>query len=273
MQCQLSARSAFRYLGVLDVILSIKKLCSLTTGCRGRQPGLERTYVMNRKLSLALAAVTLVAAFASGAATASAANDPQLTTSGGVLVPVGTSNIQLTQVGETGVFNTEGTTKILTCTSGTGAGSVIKNSGGTVEGEITSLIIGGTGPLASGEPANECTSSFGNVSMTPVLPLCLRSTPTMAADEMQIAGGKCSAPGNVKYIVAGTTSGVCEYESTSPLKLDFTTTPSDAQATIRTTSAGSGIKLIKGGFLCPTSATLQGTRTMEDTSGNPFFVS
>jgi hypothetical protein len=227
---------------------------------------------VKRKLSLTCMVVAALAALAVGASTASAVNDPQLTTKGGVLVPVGTSNIQLTQVGETAVITTAGDT-LLTCTSGTGAGSVTKNSGGTVEGEITSLTIGGTGAVAAGEPTNECTSSIGNVSMTPVLPLCLRSDPTMANDEMQISGGKCPSSGTVKYIVSSTVSGICEYESTGPLKLDFTTSPSDAQATIRATQAGSGIKLIKGGFICPTSAMLKGTRTMEDTSGNPFFVS
>lgn len=227
---------------------------------------------MNRKLALLCIALFALVALAVNAAAAFAVNDPQLTTKGGALVPVGTSNIQLTQVGGTAVLTTEGAT-LITCTFGTGAGSITKNSGGTVEGEITSLTIGGTGGVAAGEPTNECTGSFGNLSMTPVLPLCLRSDPTMANDEMQISGGKCPSSGTVKYIVVSTTAGVCEYESTGPLKLDFTTSPSDAQATMRATQAGSGIKKIKGGFLCPTSAMLQGTRTMEDTSGNPFFVS
>jgi hypothetical protein len=218
-------------------------------------------------------AVAALAALTVGAPTASAVNDPQLTTSGGTLVPVGTSDLTLTQVGTTAVVNTARTATILTCTSGSGVGSITKNSGGTVEGEITSLTIGGTGAKAAGEPANECTSSFGNQSMTPVLPMCLRSDPAMANDEMQIAGGKCPSSGNVKYIVSGTTSGVCEYESTSTLKLDFTTAPSDAQATMRPTQAGSGLKLIKGGFLCPTSAMLEGTRTLESEAGGQLFVS
>lgn len=228
---------------------------------------------MNRKLVLTFTALAALVVLAVSAAPALAVNDPQLTTKEGALVPVGTSDLNLTQVGTTAVVNTARTSTIVTCTTGTGAGSIIKNSGGTVEGEMTSLTIGGTGAKAVGEPANECTSSFGNLSMTPVLPLCLRSDPTMADDEMRIAGGKCPSSGNVKYIVSGTTSGVCEYESTSTLKLDFTTLPSDAQATMRPTQAGSGLKLIKGGFLCPTSAMLEGTRTLESEAGNPLFVS
>jgi hypothetical protein len=109
---------------------------------------------MNRKLILALAVSAALAALATGAATASATNDPQLTTKAGVLVPVGTSNLTATQVGETALLDTSGNT-LITCSTGTGTGSVVKNSGSTVEGEITSLKIGGTGTLAAGEPVNE----------------------------------------------------------------------------------------------------------------------
>jgi len=228
---------------------------------------------MNKKLTLACMAVAALAVLAVGASTASATNDPQLTTKAGVLVAPGTSNLLLTQVGTTGLLDTSGNV-LVQCTSGTGAGSVIKNSGGTVEGEITSLTIGGTGAKAPTEPGNECTTSFGNVSVTPILPWCLRSTPTMATDEMQIVSGKCGgAPGNVKFIMVSTTVGECEFEATGPIRADFTTSPSDAQATVRSTQAGSGIKRIRGGFFCPSSAMLQGTRTIEDGSGNPLFVS
>jgi hypothetical protein len=227
---------------------------------------------MRRKLSLTCMVVAALAALGVGASTASAVNDPQLTTKGGALVPVGTSNLTATQVGETALLSTSGAV-LISCSTGTGTGAVVKNSGGTVEGEITSLKIGGTGTLAAGEPANECTGSFGNLSVTAVLPWCLRSTPTMATDEMQVVAGKCPGTGNVKFLAVSTTAGTCEYEAVGPIKFDFLTSPNDAQATVRSTAAGSGVKLIKGGFLCPSSAMLKGTRTLEDTSGNPLFVS
>jgi hypothetical protein len=226
---------------------------------------------MNRKLILALAVSAALAAFAVSAATAMATNDPQLTTKAGALVPVGTSNLNATQVGETAVTDTSGNT-LISCNTGSGKGSVVKNSGSTVEGEITSLTIGGTGPVGP-NGLNECTGSFGNVSINPVLPWCLRSTPAMATDEMQAVAGKCPGTGNVKFIASSTTVGACEYEATSSIKADFLTSPSDAQATVRSTSAGGGVKLIKGGFLCPSSMMMKGTRTLEDTSGNPLFVS
>ncbi|MGN6201262.1 MAG: hypothetical protein ACTHNY_02515 [Solirubrobacterales bacterium] len=207
-------------------------------------------------------------------ATASAVNDPQLTNSGGGLVAVGTGDLKATQVGTTGILTTEGT-KLFECTTGTGTGTVIKNSGGTVEGELTSVVIGGTGPKAATEPANECTSSvLGNISVTPVLPVCLRSTPTMNNDEMQMRGGKCSAePKSLEFIIVSTTIGECKYGRATPMKADFTTTPEDARATIRSTPEGSGLSKTSGGFLCPTSVMVEGTRTLEDEAGNPLFVS
>jgi hypothetical protein len=227
---------------------------------------------MNKNLILACLALAACAALA-GPAIASATNDPQLTTNAGTLVPAGTSDVSLTQVGSTGVWNTEGTTKIVECTSGTGTGSIIKNSGGTIEGEITSLTIGGTGAKSATEPANECTGAFGNFSVTPTLPWCLRSTPTMKTDEMQTTGGKCPGGGKVKFIIVSTSFGECEYQSAGPILADFTTSPEDARATIRKTAAGSGLALIRGGFLCPASVILEGTRTMESEAGSPLFVS
>jgi hypothetical protein len=227
--------------------------------------------MMNWKLSLACAAAFAALAFP----TTASANDPQLTNSKGELVAVGTTDIQLTQVGSTGILDTSGN-RLVQCTSGTGLGSIVNNSGGTVEGQITSLTIGGTGPKSASEPGNECTSSFGNFSITPILPWCLRSGPGMSNDEMQVRGGKCTeAATSVKFIMASTTIGECEYSRAAavPVQFDFTTTPEDARATIRSTPAGSGLSRIRGGIFCPSSVMMEGTRTAEDEAGNPFFVS
>jgi hypothetical protein len=73
--------------------------------------------------------------------------------------------------------------------------------------------------------------------------------------------------------MASTTIGECEYSRSAAIQFDFTTTPEDARATIRSTPAGSGLGKIRGGFLCPSSVMMEGTRTAEDEAGNPFFVS
>jgi len=226
---------------------------------------------MNWKLAFACSSAFIALAVLPAAA--SAVNDPQLTNNKAELVAVGTGDLKATQVGTTGIVSTEGT-KLVECTTGTGTGTVTKNSGGTVEGEITSLVIGGTGPKAVSEPAAECTGSLGNISITPILPVCLRSTPTMNNDEMQLRGGKCSeAAKSVEFIIVSTTIGECKYSRATPLKADFTTTPEDARATIRKTPEGSGLSKAAGGILCPASVMMEGVRTLEDEAGNPLFVS
>lgn len=223
---------------------------------------------------LAIACTAALVALVALPAAASAVNDPQLTNNKAELVAVGTTDLKATQVGTTGILATDGT-KLFECTTGTGTGTVVKNSGGTVEGELSSVVIGGTGAKAATEPANECTSSvLGNISVTPVLPVCLRSTPTMNNDEMQMRGGKCSeAAKNVEFIIVSTTIGECKFSRATPMKADFTTTPEDARATIRATPEGSGLSKTSGGFLCPSSVMVEGTRTLEDEAGNPLFVS
>ncbi len=227
---------------------------------------------MNRKLILTCVALAAFAAFAVGSSTASATNDPQLTTSTGELVPAGTTTIKVTQVNQIAMVTTAGST-LVTCSTGTGTGEVIKNSGGTVEGEITTLTISGTGTKAAGEPGNECTGSFGNVSVTPSLPVCLRSTPAMATDEMQGSSGKCPGGGKIKFILASTTAGECEFESTGAAIAEFATNPNSAEATIKSTQAGSGVSKIRGGFLCPSSAMFKGSVVAEAESGIPLVVS
>jgi hypothetical protein len=227
---------------------------------------------MRKKLIAACMALAAFVAFAVMPATAPATNDPQLTTSGGALVEPG-STIKLTAIGETALVSTAGTS-LVSCTTATGSGELIKNSGGTIEGEITSATAGGTGAKPASEPANECTGSFGNISVTPLnLPWCTRSTPAMATDELQGSAGKCPGGGKIKFLIVSTTIGECEYEATGPMVGDFTTSPNDAQATVRSTSAGSGVTKIRGGFFCPASAAMKGTATAEDGFGNPLYVS
>lgn len=221
---------------------------------------------------MACMALAAFVAFAVMPATASATNDPQLTNSSGELVKPG-STIKLTAIGETATVSTSGTA-LVSCTTATGAGELIKNSGGTIEGEITSAGAGGTGTKAATEPENECTGSFGNISLTPLnLPWCSRSTPAMATDELQGSAGKCPGGGKIKFLIVSTTIGECEYEATGPLIGHFTTSPNDAQASVTSTSSGSGFTKIRGSFLCPSSMAMQGTATAKDGSGNPLYVS
>jgi len=152
---------------------------------------------------------------------------------------------------------------------------VLKNSSSTVEGEITTATYAGTGAVSADNNLPECTGSFGNVYITVTnTPLCIKSTPVMAEDEGQVGGGGCGTFGPVKFTIGSTTAGECKYESTSTLKGDFTTGGTETRLTIRNTQAGSGVKLVSGGFLCPTSGMLTGSATLATTeNGTKLTIS
>ena len=111
----------------------------------------ERKYLMYKKLITACMAIAAFAAFVLPA-TASATNDPTLTDDGGH-VAVG-SKILATQVGNSFLRATSSDHKgsiQLTCSTGELTGTVLQNSGGTVEGEITFATFGGELRLAAKE--------------------------------------------------------------------------------------------------------------------------
>jgi hypothetical protein len=219
---------------------------------------------MYKKLIMACMAVAAFAAFVLPAS-ALAVNHPILKDAGGTVAV--NSLVKATNFGETVFWNTGATTKMFTCTKAVLTGKVLKNATGTVEGEITKADFSGTGAVHADNSLAECTGSFGNSYFTiKNLPLTVRSNESMAEDELQITG---PAAANVKFVFGSTTAGECEWESTSSLKGDFTTGTSaekDSLFTVRNTQAGSGLKLIRGGFLCPTSVQLGMTFTMETDS-------
>jgi hypothetical protein len=232
---------------------------------------------MTKKITMACMALAALAAFALPA-TASATNDPQITHPTGTLLAAG-SKITATQVGTSTLTDTSGNPE-LACSTGTMTGSLTKNSGGNVEGEISSAVFGGTGAQVAGEPAKECTGLgffSTNTSVTTLaLPWCLRSTTTMVTDEFQVTAGKCGTNGKIKFILAGTGIGNCEYEATGAIKGTYKTHPEDALLTVAPTSATSGFKKIAGSFICPTSGALSMSFTLEtDTaaSADPLYIS
>jgi hypothetical protein len=196
-------------------------------------------------------------------AAASATNDPQLTSAGGT-VPVG-SKFELTNVGELIWWNTSTNIRLLTIPGTvTLTGEVTTNSGGTVKGKISTADFSGTGAVSTDNGLNEGTGEIGNSYVTVKnLPLELSSMPTMATDEFQVTG---SAGAKVKFLLGSTTAGECEYEAVGSIKGDYTTGTSattDAKLTTRDTEAGSGSKLIRGGFLCPGSLVWSWSLTLE----------
>lgn len=237
---------------------------------------------MAKKITMACMALVALAAFALPA-TASATNDPQITHPTGTLLSTATlPKIVGTQVGGfTRLWDTENKNVELECTSATMTGELTKNSGGTVEGKITSAVFGGTGAKSATEPANECTATSiftVNTSVTPQVsaaaPWCLRSTPTMVTDEFQVSSGTCGTNGKLKFILAPTGVEACTYESTGVVKGTYTTHPEDAILHIKPSQTTSGFKKISGSFICPSSGQLEMSFTLEtDGTNQPLYIS
>jgi len=211
-------------------------------------------------------------ALASGAlpASVSAQNRPTLV-EGGVPVAVGTTFVG-TPIGEA-LFTDASGNPLFGCPPSNGStkmtGTVTKNSSTTFEGDITTLDLAGTGAQKAGEPEPECTTGFGNVSVTVPGTLQIRSIPLMATDEFQI---NTKGSPKVKFILESTTLGVCEFESSNPVKGDITTSSTTTALAVRNTAAGSASKLIKGGFLCPSNLQLQMTFHLETENGTSLGI-
>jgi hypothetical protein len=228
------------------------------------------------KLITACMALVAFAALAVGPATASAANDPQLTDNAGKMVGAGTLFLG-TQVNSMLIKDTSNNA-IVTCTAGEVTGTVVKNAMSTVEANITASGFGGAGEKQATEPNPECTGIVSaGFTGEKWGDWCLRSTPAMADDEFQMRGEECAkAATNLKFILATTTIKDCEYEATGVLKGTYKTHPTDALLTFAPTSSTTGFKRVgASSMFCPASATLELTLTLEKDAGTaePFFIS
>lgn len=224
---------------------------------------------MSKKLITACLGVLALAAFALPAA-ASAANSPVLTHPTGTVLGKGAS---IDGHNTTLIVLKSGSTVLTECSSATLTGTLTKNESNTVEGNIETATFSGTGPEREGD--KECTSpGLGNFSVDTNLgngtPWCIRSTSTMAEDEFQVRGGKCTeAARSITFVLTSTTVGTCKYNRTEALKGIYTTdTPGIQDAILHFTSGTSTeFKKEEGGILCPSTGNLEGSFTLE--TNNP----
>jgi hypothetical protein len=186
---------------------------------------------------------------------------PKLTFPTGTLFAVG-SKLRATNVGNQTYTSSTGEA-LYACTANQWTGTLTKNNGTEVEANIETASITGTGAGSS------CTTTFGNTrwTLSPYtngLPWCYRATSTMASDEFQIRGGKCSEAAKPMRFVWESVSEIeaeCVYErgSATPIAATYTTHPEDAKLTI---SEAEFTKL-SGAVSCPTSLKLDSTFTLE----------
>jgi hypothetical protein len=221
---------------------------------------------MHKKLMLSYMSLVALAAFALPAS-AQAENKPTLKDKGGIL-PAGTKIVG-TNVGEIKFWNTSTSTLAFSCTSAKLTGEVTKNKEDSVEAKITTADFSGTGAESPDNKLAECTSpTLGTIFLTFLpMPLILKSNLPMITDEFQLSG----TGGNIRLLLGNTSFVECEYEATSTIQGDLTTNETQATLTTRDT-AGSGLKLIRGSFVCPSSYVMAMTLTLETETGEPVWI-
>lgn len=148
------------------------------------------------------------------------------------------------------------------CTFVKMTGTLEKNTHPEVSGTITTAEFKGT-PGVTPHTAH-CSSSFGTITVTtnPAtngLPWCLRSASTMAADEVQIRGNKCSeAARPIRFILHSSVAGECTYERTTAVVGKFTTHPTATSITV----TAQEFPRVAGGIFCPTKGFLDLTMSL-----------
>jgi hypothetical protein len=194
---------------------------------------------MQRTLVVPCLALVVFAAFAAPSF-ASAATSP-LVVENGTAVAVGTKF----EAVNVGVFRMTSSFGTFECTTAITTGELIKNTTGTVEGNITSAKVGGTGPPQPGAEEPECTTqsflggdtTFTWNTATNGLPWCLRSVSTMASDEFQVRGGKCSeASRAIRFALDVTNIGTCTYERSAAMPGTYTTSTTSSTLTFSSVS-------------------------------------
>ena len=222
---------------------------------------------------VALAACTIVPSIAA------ATNDPDLTFPTGTLLATG-GKLKGTNVGSGPTFTSTSGTSLLECTKNEVTGTLTKNNGSEVEADIETFNASGTGP------EGRCTGtgvlpvtwwSFGPT--TNGLPWCLKATPAMKDDEVQIRGGSCVSASRPIRLVQWTTIGPvgedvtveCVYERTAAISGTYSTHPEDAIMIF------SGVEWTKtaGGVACAVAWKLDFNFTLErdEAVTAPFYIS
>jgi hypothetical protein len=217
---------------------------------------------MHKKLITACISLVVLGAFIVLPATAMAS--PVMTTSKGVAAPVGTK-YRGTTIGPTKMTINGG--GVIECSAGVNSGTLTKNTGTQIEGEIETLEVSGTGS------GGDCTSSLGNFKVTTNagngVPYCMRST---KLGQLEIRGGRCSEVVRpITYLVDFTGLVSCGYERLTAITATYTTSPNDATATQSevafNSEAGNSI-------FCPTGVKLDASMTLEESAtSEPAFVS
>jgi hypothetical protein len=190
------------------------------------------------------------------------------------LVAVGTKlqafNVAHAQTGLTTRF-TAGALEVQ-CETATLTGELTKNSGGVIEGDITTAEF--RGKKEQNPHGANCESNVGDVLPTPThssnpthngvgsLPWCVKASGLQ--DKVTVRGGKCSEASRPLFFTLDPIGFSCTYSRTEGLTATYTTHPSDAVATV---DAGQVFTKVTGGAFCPAQGSLDMAFTLTTDTG------
>jgi hypothetical protein len=231
---------------------------------------------MSKKLITACMALFALAAFILPAsASATTVTHP----TGTILNPTGKTCtvglpgicIKATNLGDTIMWNTGHTTKLVDCTTASMTGSLIKNEDDLIEAQIHSATFTGN------QEGTKCSATFGNSNVDTNIgngtPWCIKHEGT-ADDKFTVSGGACGSPRSITFVLTSTI-GTCKYSRATGVEGTFTTdTTGDAVFSVVPTVASTFAKE-EGGVLCPASGELEMSFTLEtDTAtAEPLYIS
>jgi hypothetical protein len=189
------------------------------------------------------------------------------------------SKILATNVGGVAEMVDASGNTLVTCSTATMTGTLRKNTGTEIEGDIETTTFAGTGALRVGEL--ECTGSFGDITVHTNLgngtPWCLKASG--AEDKFTLRGNSCIlATRAITFVLTSTTIGTCKYSRTAAVTGDYTTDKVGTEDAILTALPSTLTEFAKeeGSFLCPAIGRMNMAFTLEtdttDKTADPLYI-
>jgi len=216
------------------------------------------------KKILAICAALIALAAVPAVASAS----PELQTSGGTKVAVGTA-IKGTNNGNTILTSSFGN---VTCTSSTLEGKVTENSGTSIKGEISTATYTGTGP------SSRCTTTLiGLNGQNLTAQVTVQNLPYELVSTSGVDRADIQDPTALKFTFdlfesTGTSAGSCTFERTAAeggIVSSYETNKSPLELTVIENNV---FKRVSGTTLCPSTGTLDAKYILRTSTGGELKI-
>jgi len=153
------------------------------------------------------------------------------------------------------------------CTDASLTGTVVKNTGTEIDGEVSTAAFNDTN--GSGQLVPCSNAAFGNVTVVPKkFPWCIVAKNTFAPDTFQISSAGCPGGGVMEFTLDATFLEECTYTKAAPVTGSFTTGTEAAPSELSISEEE--FKLASKGLGCPASGKLDlKLKLYTDISGEP----